>query len=728
MDHFIKASSLAAATLVIGVAQAQAPIGTQGEQLGSLEEVVVTAQKRSENLQDVPIAVTALTADDLEKTGIATTQDLQVSVPGLVYNQSGSRSQTYLRGVGNNLTIENSDPSVATYIDGVYISSSAATIQQLLNVKQVEVLKGPQGTLYGRNATGGAINITTQSPGGSLESGVNVGVGNYSRYDVGGYLSGPISDNWRAGIYAGGDERNPYTTNKLSAGIPDPHDRDKEREYGARGKLIYDTQSRLTLTAIGDVERYWSFEDMAWRQLTNNATGFSRGAVPNPNRYSVSLNENVQNKWDSWGGSLRADLDLTSSRIVAISAYRETNAEWRSDGDVTEAAFSYTITPSHAKQWSHELQWLSSQDAKWQWIAGAFAYQNDGGQESRTRSITNFVISHGDVSTKSYAAFAQTTIPVGNAFRVTLGARYTDEKKTWVADSQVYTLAGATSGALVAPAPRSAKWDVVTPKATVDYRVGPSLFYASYSKGFKSGVFNLTSVTAPGPVDPEELKAYELGYKADLFSNRLRFNAAAFYYDYKGLQVQTLTGTGLGGTTGSSLQNAANAEIKGIEFEVQYAPTRSFNLSAYAALSDSEYKDFKNFSGLTAAAVGNVAISRDVSGNKLARLPTFTGSLSPKYRWSFASGQELDLSANWYHNSGYAFNADHSLNQPSYDTVNASLDFTRDNGPWSVSLWAKNLTGTYYFMYQTISATSTYGVEGSPRTYGVSGKWQFGKH
>lgn len=704
-----------------------AQVWAQQPAAGFLDEVVVTAQKRTENLQDVPIAVTALSMEDMASKGIATTQDLQLSVPGLVFNQSGSRAQTYLRGVGNNLTIENSDPSVATYIDGVYISSSAATIQQLMGVQQIEVLKGPQGTLYGRNATGGAINITTRAPKDYLEAGANIGLGNYARHELSGFVSGPLTDKIRAGLYAGGDERNPYSTNKLSAGIPDPHDRDKELEYGARGKLIYDVTSRLSLTAIGDVEKYWSFEDMAWKELSTNATGYSRGAVPNYNRYSVSLNENVQNKWDAWGGSLRTDLDLTSSRIVEISAYRETNAEWRSDGDVTEAAFSYTVTPSHAEQWSHELQWQSAQDAKWQWIVGGFAYSNVGGQESRSRSLTNNVISHGSVDTRSSAAFAQTTIPLGEAFKLTLGARYTDEKKTWNADSQVYTLAGAPSGALARPATITKKWNVVTPKVTLDFKSGNSLYYATYSKGFKSGVFNLTSVTAPGPVNPEELVSYEIGYKADLFDNLIRLNTAAYSYDYKGLQVQTLTGTGLGGSTGSSLQNAANAKINGVELEIQYAPSSSFNLSAYAAFSDSKYEDFKSFSGLTPAAVGNVAISEDVSGKELARLPDFSASVTPKYNWVLASGAKVDVNASWYYTSGYAFNADHSLKQPAYDTLNLSANYAFANAPWKLSLWAKNVTGTYYYMYRTISTTASYGVEGSPRTYGINAEWSFGK-
>lgn len=709
----------------------------------ALEEIVVTAQKRAENLQEVPIAITAMTADTLADMRIDTTQDLVTAVPSLNYAQSGARAQAYLRGVGNNITQENSDPSVATYIDGVNISSSAVTISRFAEVERVEVVKGPQGTLYGRNATGGAINVVTRSPTDVFEGKATLGVGNYNLKEAAGFVSGPISDRVKGGLYFGGARRDPYVELRNPPGVPVPKVRDNEQEYGVRGKLIVDATDALKLTGSADITKYNSFEDMAWRQFQPNATGYNPAnsaaigtAVNNiANSKRVTARDvAVSNDWDSKGASLRADLDLASTRVMLLSAYRKATAAWVSDSDVTEARTGGATTVSEGTQTSHELQWLSGDGSKVQWIVGAFLFKAAGNSwPFSTFNATTRTDTFAAVDTSSKALFGQATVPFGSGFRATLGVRYTDETKDYLGGySQTVTLAtGATTTPVVAAA-KEASYSEVTPKLVLDYTIGKTMVYASYSRGFKSGIFNLTSVTDVGPVNPEILNAYEIGSKSDFLNSRIRLNSSVFFYDYKDLQVQAFIATNV-----SRLVNAADAEIKGVELEGQFAATENLTFSANLSHIESKYKDFIGFPGLVSNAgttvsggYGNRAVSAsgvEVSGLSLARTPKWAGSVGARYTHNLSSGAEINANASYYYSDKYFFNADHTVGQDAYGTLDASVKYVAPNRLWDVSVWGKNLTDEYYFGYKQVTSSATYGVEAPPRTFGVTASVYFGK-
>jgi iron complex outermembrane receptor protein len=733
-----KAAVLAIAACVgaaVSNVSASAPVGgseadASGSQGDALQEIIVTAQKRTENLEDVPIAVTPISGDALKDLRVETARDLQFVVPGIVYSQAGGTTETYLRGVGNNITEVNADPSIATYVDGVYVSSSAVTAVQMADIQSIEVLKGPQGTLYGRNATGGAINITTQSPTNQLDAHVTAGIGNYSESESGISVSGPIiGDTLLGGIYGTYVNHIPYSTLNDPPGTVDPAIvRSREQQGTARTKLLFEPASWVTFTLAGDFTKYASFEDMAWRQLQSNATGYSKGAPPNYGEYSASLNDPVDEVWQSAGGSLRTVLDLGQTTLTELSAYREYTTYWAADSDVTNAPLSFADDYSVSNQWSHEIDWQSKSGSKFQWTLGAMYYTDNGGQYPFAVLPPPVLINiQAGVNDTSYAGFGQGTLSLTDALRLTVGARYTWEQKAFLGG---YTAIFLPNGKRIADdlaAPTGHTWTNFSPKVGLDYRFGDTLAYVSYSEGFKSGIYNLTGSTPAslGPVNPEILDAYEIGTKSELLDKRLRLNTSLFYYDYSNLQVQTLTPQN--GVPTATYQNAATVYSTGLDLDATWIIIPDVQLRVLSEFLRSHYGSFDAFDGYTRAAVGNATVTENVSGYTAARTPGFSGNFGGDYVMHLPKETNLKWTLNLYHTNGFAFNPDHTAYQNTYNTLELSAQIRPDSGRWSVTAWANNLTGTYYYSYKQINQYGLYGVPGAPRTFGITGTWYFGE-
>lgn len=698
---------------------------------GKLQEIVVTAQKRSENLQDVPIAVNAVSGAQARELHINSARELSSVVPGLLYSQAGGTTQTYLRGIGTSITQVNADPSVATYIDGVYISLATVTSVKLSDIESVEVLKGPQGTLYGRNATGGAVSITTRTPTNKLEGEVSAGVGNFNRREGGVSIAGGLTDSLSAGIYTSFESRDPHSKLENTPGFALPNVRNTDYQWSVRGKLVFKPGTSLRIVASADMTKYASFQDVAWRQLQADAEGFGNAtigprAVPNNGRYSVSLNGAVDNNWNTKGASLRTELDLGGVKLVELSAYRDSRSFTNADGDATEAAVAATVVSlkQRSKQTTHELQLQSAKSGSFKWIVGAFYYKDKGLLAPFNIQAPPFdqKITAG-ANTTSLSGFAQLTWNPIDALGVTLGGRYTDEKKKY------------TGGLLVQdPAPprtfaaRRTKYNEFTPKATIDYHLGDTMIYASFSKGFKSGVYNLNGASdlAIGPVNPEKLNAYEVGSKSELFDRHVRFNTALFYYDYRDLQVQTIDAAGI-----SSLQNAARARSYGLDLDSEWVVSRNFQLRANAEFLDAKYRSFPAFQGKVArgtARGGNVDKPGGVNlaGYTTSRSPKFSGSVGFSWTNDLANGAAVKLSGNVFHTSSFAFNPDATVTQAAYTTLSLSADLMPASRQWNLSVWARNLTNSYYYVYKQINNQGSYGIPAAPRTFGVSASFKIG--
>lgn len=720
-------------------ASAQAAASGDGARL---DEIIVTAQKRSENLQDVPIAVSAVSSEQIQSLNIKTARDLGNVVPGLIYSQAGGTTQTFLRGIGTTITQVNADPSVATYIDGVYISLSTVTAINLADIASVEVLKGPQGTLYGRNATGGAISLTTRSPRDKFEGSAYATVANFERREVGGSLSGPIANHLYLGVYGSFDRRQPYSELQNAPGVAKPDVRDHDFQGSARGKLVYDDDDKLRVVLSGDITRYGALQDMAWRQLQRDAEGYGsttigRRAVVNPGEYSFSTNAPVDNNWTAKGGSLRIDYDLGAVKLASISAYRDNRSYTNADGDGTDAAVAAVVVAltNKSKQLTQEFQIQSDNSGPLKWILGAFYYNDKGKLDPFHIQPPSFdqTITAG-ANTESVSGYGQATWMVTDQLGFTLGGRYTDETKDYTGGVSVRTAAPAAP-VVTRFAARSSRYKNFNPRIGVEYHLGDNtMLFANYSQAFKSGVFNLNGTTdlAIGPVDPEELDAYEGGFKSELFDRRLRLNTTYFHYDFKNLQVQTIDRNGI-----SSLQNAAAAESDGLDIDSEFAVTSRLRATAKILLLDSTYKSFPAFQGKIprdpntpgSTRGGNIDVPGGVNltGKRAARSPKFTGSFGGNYTFPFSNGGELVVNGNVFHSSSFNFNPDATVRQDAYSTVSGSIEYSPPGKAWAVSVWSNNIGDAYYYTYKQINANGTYGIPAASRTFGATVRVRLGE-
>ncbi|HLY57457.1 MAG TPA: OmpA family protein [Stellaceae bacterium] len=692
-----------------------------------LEEIVVTAQKRQERVQDIPISVHAMTAEMLAEEHIQSTADLQLQVPSLVYNELVGFAEPYLRGIGSDLTQPNADASVATYEDGAFLSSTQGTLMSLLGIERVEVLEGPQGTLYGRNAVGGAINLYTLTPGDQLDADVTGTIGSYARKEGAAHISGPVTDNLDLGMYVAGTEMNTYLSRYTPITGNTPQD---DSDWGLRFKAVYRPTDWLTLT--GSVEELMSrsAEADSYRQIQPNAVGWLLGApVLTRDRYTLTNDLGDYNTVVQRGAILREEADFTSLKVLGISSYRDTRNSGSADLDATELPVLGFTAEDKYLQYSQELQILSPDDSPVKWIGGLYWFHEAARQYPLDIQGAIFaplmgVAQFGEVHTQSYAAFGQATIPltvVADGMNLTLGARYSIDEKQFHG-AQALLVPGGFGIDYTSFMPSSKKWESFTPKITLDYRWDGTLFYATYSKGFKSGTYNIGSPADAGPVNPEKLTAFEVGTKSDLFDGKVRINTSAYYYDFKDLQVEIVEPSALGSIL---LENAATAEAKGIEISTDYLVLQGLKLSAGVAYEQATYSSFPAYAGYTPAAAGNATISVDATGHQIQRAPKWVGTLSANYITDLDFGGSLAANASLYLNSGYFWDPQNTTKQDGYGLLNSSFTYTLPDDRWSVMLWGTNLTDTYYNLVSNVNAFGTDVITAPRRMVGITAKFAF---
>jgi len=717
---------LAAAHLLVGgssLAHAQTAPETEDNRPG-LDVIVVTAEKRSANLQKVPIAIAAVTSDAIARNSATTTQSLQFNVPGLIYTNAATNAQPYMRGVGSQTTGPNFDASVATYIDGVFVANTAATLFNLLAVDRVEVLKGPQGTLYGRNATGGAINIYTQTPEQEQQAKVGFTYGNYHRIYAVGQASGGVSDTLALGIYASYNHRDTFFTV-----IGDTQGTKEENEGGVRVKAVWEPTPAVTLTGSAEYLKIRSFERAAVRNIQPDALGYTLGAPQIIEDHVVTADSPVQSVTTSYSATLREDIDLGNVQILGVTGYRRNKVDTISDIDGTTAPLVGTsVTDYPSRQFSQELQVLSAPTSPVEWIAGLYFFDEKSSYLPVLTTSPGGVLfpapiislaSDITIKTRSYAAFAQAKVPLTESLSVTVGGRYTIDKKTF--DGNDYALDGV--GTMVVPVvqypTRKATFKKFTPKVSVEYDAGPSLLYATFSKGFKSGAFNWAVASDPGPVRPECLTAYEIGAKNDLAGGNVRFNLAGYYYEHKGIQEQ-----GFGGTSLVTVQNAASGKLYGAEAELTVAAGRELTLTGTIAWQHTEYTSFPDASSFVLSPLGNANVPLDATGNQMPRAPEWVLSLGADYEHELGNGDSIGASVKWLYNDGFFWEATNRLRQESYHLVNASVDYNTAGG-LTLRGFMTNLTDTHYDNGRLFTPVSIIAIDGEPRMYGVSLIWNY---
>jgi len=761
---------LAAIALAPATATAQTPppattAAAEASEDTGLGEIVVTAQRRSENQQSVPIAVTAVSGDDAVLLGVSNPQNLTQVVPGFQFQRNSSGAVPFLRGVGTSGSITGNEPSVAIFMDDVYIPSGKGAIFEFNNISSIEALKGPQGTLFGRNATGGVIHIHTKDPSLTEPTiDLNVGYANYDTKSGQLYASVPISDTLAINISAfGTDQSNGWGHNVLTGA-----DVFTDKAWGVRGKVLYKPTTDFS-ALLSYVHAYRkSDQGMALRVVPgsygyNNYSPEALGA----GFYDAAANFKsiYVNKFDQV--SLKLERDFTNATLRSISAYGEIDTTLDVDNDASPTNQIFATVPNWGHTFTQEFQLMSPEHSKLSWIIGAF-YMHDtsfykgisiGTAVAQSSTVPggngpgyyNFVQS--TQVTNSVSAYAQTTAEILPETNLTIGFRYTlDSRKEQNAHSEIATAAGVplVQNGVPSASPvfgSTTTFKDVTGRIALDHKFTPDLMaYIAYNRGFKSGVYNLSgysfSTIAPLPAaQPEKLDAFSVGFKSEWFGHRVRLNAEAFYYDYSNIQVG---GTAPPPNIGAILINGGKATIKGIDVDLTVAPTSNLELSASISVLDGKYDTFANGptyfplppnapiaipagcpAGTTYPADSiNGAAQRlcNLAGNKTVFTPPFTSTVSAIYKVPTSFGG-FDISANWQHGGNYFSDPDnlYLAKQPTYDLVNSSLRWTAPNGNYNIRVFVNNIFGEKYYSYlATATAAGVKYGPSAPRQYGIS--------
>lgn len=725
--------SLLAATPALAQTATPPPAGETAEaeqQQGGVGEIVVTAQRREQSIQNVAVAVTALDASALSAGGIATSEDLQIATPNLVQTTVNGTTQTFIRGVGSQSAIIGGESSVATYIDGVYIASLTGASFSFNNIERVEVLRGPQGTLFGRNATGGVIQVITKTPDQDSEFALDLSYGNYQTISASAYASGGLAENAAASIavfsttQGKGWGRNVFTGSELN----------KRDEQAVRAKLALDLTDNLKVMLSGDYSTQTN--DIGTNRTTYPGSRTLLGGPKVGGPFDGNYNFDPVAKNKQYGVSQEAILDLGGATLRSITAYRHYRWHNTYDQDVTPVRIIDVVRDEKNETFQQEFL-LETKLGPAELTAGLF-YLNAKASidpistaSSATASINVARIARQEVD--SYAAFGQTSLELVKGFTLTAGVRYSDE--TAVLNGKLVAIPGNALPAgtvLVQVTDKKIKANKITWRFAADYKLADrTLVYASASRGFKTGGFNITSITQT-PTRPETLDAYEIGLKTDLFDRQLRFNAAAFHYDYSDIQLSTVLPGGI------QTLNAAGARIDGLEIEATAAPnlpTGRLQIGFNLTMLDGEYKGFTNApyylpnpytsvpTGFTcptpssASPGGNTPCTFDASGNKVIRAPKWTANLNLTYAVPVGDG-ELELTGNYFYNNGFFWEPTNRVKQPAYHLVNAQIAYRFANN-LQLRIFGRNLTDELYYSSVSEQSLGDLGTAAAPRTYGI---------
>ncbi len=738
----VLASSGAAAQTTAGGAPVAPGAPGQGaapkSEANTLQEVVVTAQRRSENLQKVPITVNAVTGAKLAAGGVANTQDLASVVPGLTFPSTQGTAQPHLRGVGSSVIAIGFENPVALYVDGIYYATPAGSILSLNNVAQIEVLKGPQGTLFGRNSTGGLIQISTREPSQNFHGDVSAGYANYDTSSVEGYVTGGLTSRLGADLAVQLDHQGEGWGYNFGNG-KDIYKADSN--ISLRSKLLWKPLSKTTVAVSMDYESSRSSQG-ALVQIPGTAAAnvfySSTPAVTTQPAYDANENNGTIQREQGGGASVRVTQDLGVAQLVDTAAYRQERFYFKLDPDLGPLPDLNVASDQSDKQVSEELQLQSQRRSKLQWTLGLFYFHAsdrltdigiDYGGVARAEFAPGVFLTHTDNAgvqdTDSIAGYGQATYPILPKTNLTLGARLNYEDKSEDASaSGVINAFGNTS--FMPFGDKTASFSVTKPtwRASIDQAFTDNILgYVSYNRGFKSGGFNLEILDA-APYQTEELDAYEVGLKTQLLDRRLRLNASGFYYNYKNIQVVRYD-AGV-----SDVYNGASAEIYGLDLDVDAAVTRQLTISGGLEVVRDFFVSFPcalyyvggantSSAACSSSAAPSLPYQRSASGNELPDTPTFTASVTVDYTLPVFSGN-ADFDINDSINGGYYAEPDNNLRQAPYNVVNASVRWSPTNDAYFVRLWTKNLSDARYTVQLASSAFQFNYALAAPRTFGLT--------
>lgn len=756
-NQTIKLSLLTTAVLVALQSQiifAQDEMVGQVKEKQKIETITVTSQKRTERLIDVPISVTNVGQEELKQRGVKKLQDISEIAPNI--SMTGGKNfnaKITIRGVGANSRNIGFDSRVGVYIDGVYLGQSPAVNQGLVDLERVEVLRGPQGTLFGKNTIAGAINLISQEPIDEFEGSVNINAGSNNLREYNLKLNVPLGEATAAKVFLNKSEEDGYMKNTYLNTKPGGQD-----SLAGRVNLISELSDNLRLSFSGDYSKQdlTAFSDMGMTPIFGGTGHPFDGMLEAI--YGDVLGGTADSKYENyqdrdvfeditiWGSSLTLDYDMDNDfAFKSITAYRDTSIDTAIDSDHSYVDWLHTPYTDAYQQTSQEFQLISPDGRDFKYILGAYLFSLDsttvraaiGGPEIAWAGIdpSSPVVSiDGKVDTSSYALFSNGSYDLSEDLVLGFGLRYSSETKAvdWSIDGD--NSGGFKMGTAHLVDERTDTH--LSPSLNINYSLSEnSQTYARVSTGFKSGGYNLdfvsNEVIEDGiDFDKETVTSYELGYKAELMDYRLRLNASLFYAAYEDYQVNQYIEL-VGGTTALSITNAAEVLTQGFELEVDYQMTDNFNISGSLGLLDATFDSF----------IGGGANGSDASGNQLPNAPKVAASLSLQYYQEVAALSSSIMYRVDYNYTGeqyFLVNNDDGYTVPStgetvdfdkaesFSMVNARISLLTDSGDWEVSLWGRNLTDSDHL---TNSFKEFFGgiigAYAKPRTFGIEAKYNF---
>jgi len=683
----------------------------------SLEEIVVTAQRRSENIQSVPITVEAVSAGQLDEAGVFDLEGLRVMIPGLEVQNANGYATPYLRGVGSAAAGPGIENPIAIYVDGVYYAAATSSLFSLNNVSQIEVLKGPQGTLFGRNASGGLIQVTTRDPSQEPSINTDISYGNYDTSTADLYLTGGVAGNLAADIalrysYQGDGYGTDLTTGE------DVYRTD--RDLNLRTKWLLTPFDATRITFAVDYENTVNSQ-LATRLIAGTAAAPFTGPAYGGSPWNT---EGVQpfDHTASGGASINLDQDVGFAQLQSITAYRLSDFNKELDLDSTAAPTEAAYVRQLDNQISEEIHLLSNPADAVKWLGGLYYFYADGRYEPIVLTLSDDPVFNPDFplggalvnsrqTTQSLAGFAQGTVEVLPMTRLTIGARYTYEKRELMGTESA-DLVGDIPLGVIASADESKTFSKPTYRVALDHNFAPDvLAFLSFNSGFKSGGFEPSVLTA-SPFRPETLDAYEAGIKADVLPQTLRVNASLFDYDYKEIQVEQLQQAAI------EIINGAGARVYGADIDAELRPTEYFKLTAGIEYLHAYFTSFPD--APTGVPVGGVAVApASAAGHHLPVSPDFTSDIDANYTVPLASGA-LDADLVYAYSGGYYFEPDNIIHQPAFSELNGSIRWRSPQG-YSVAIWGRNLSNAVVLSYGvTLQDGNQTGTYAAPRTFGIT--------
>jgi len=724
---------------------------------GGLEEIIVTAQKRVESAQDVPIALSVFSAADLRASNIRRIEEIVLRTPNFTMMRVNvGEPQFYIRGVGSNSDSAAGDPTVGIFQDEVYIGRISGAAFDVFDMERVEVLRGPQGTLFGRNTSGGAVNFIPNRPDQDFFASAELSLGNYDSIEGRAVLNGGITDSIAGRLAVSHRQHGGYSEN-ITTGA----ELDDEDNWSVRGQLLYapTDASRLLLAydlvkddSAGNARVPYPVFDTGQVGAANNlALAALRAIWPAGSdvRKSYSVPESFQER-DIDGLTVRFESDASYGSWTLLGGWRKVELSWYEDLDGLKPFGFPPVTPpfpepygwvlqnrditdEDAEQYSLEARLASPVDSRMQWVAGLYWFSEEVNREETFRTQFSLVPAAGgdvtfiqDVDSSTYAAFGQLTYPVTDDLSVTAGLRYSNDDKDAHQRALNNVPTDTTPGIPLFPGQpydvkASDSWDSTTGKLALDYRTGGGqLLYASASKGFKSGIYpsqNNVVQNVGEATPPEEVWSYEAGAKTQWLDDALRVNLAVFYMDYTDLQLFRLDPQLRLVTFTEDTTN------KGAELEILGAPVEGLQAGLNLAYLKAEVNGGAN------------------DGAQLPRAPEYTVGGFAQYEWPFAGGN-MAVRADFKWTDDYRTEIAYvtvppTATSPASDAANARiteiesfalldarLSYAPGDGNLEFSLWGKNLTDEEYPTHIIPFLGNGFSIFGPPRTYGVSASWK----